>query len=49
MAEEISQLLAQRRLELDAAREYATEEWRRRLAATQKDMLSLIRTFLRLR
>jgi len=49
MAEEISQLLAQRRLELDAAREHATEEWRRRLVATQKDMLSLIKTFLRLR
>jgi CRP-like cAMP-binding protein len=49
MAEEISQLLAQRRLELDAAREHADAEWRRRLVATQKDMLSLIRTFLRLR
>jgi hypothetical protein len=49
MAEEISQLLAQRRLELDAAREHVNEEAKRRLVATQKDLLSLIRTFLRLR
>lgn len=50
MAEDISQLLAHRRLELDAAREHLNEETkRRRLAATQKDLLSLIRKFLRLR
>jgi CRP-like cAMP-binding protein len=50
MAEEISQLLAQRRLELDATREHLNEEAkRRRLVATQRDMLTLIRTFFRLR
>ena len=48
--EDISQLLAHRRLELDAAREHLNEETkRRRLAATQRDLLSLIRKFLRLR
>ena len=50
MAEDISRLLAQRRLELDATRDQLNEESKQRqLATTQRDMLSLIRTFFRLR
>ena len=49
MAEEISQLLAKRRVELDAAREQLDEEARRgRLATTEEDLLSKIRKFFRL-
>ena len=50
MAEEISRLLARRRVELDAAREELDEEARRkRLATAEQDMLSRIRKFFRLR
>jgi small-conductance mechanosensitive channel len=49
MAEEISRLLAHRRVELDAAREDLNEEAKRqRLATTQQDLLSRIRGFFRL-
>ena len=49
LAEEISRLLARRRVELDAAREQLGEEARRkRLEAAEHDMLSRIRKFFRL-
>ncbi len=49
MAEEISRLLAQRRVELDAAREELDEDARRkRLASAEQDLLSRIRHFFRL-
>jgi len=49
MAEEISQLLAKRRVELDAVREQLDEEARRRrLVIAEEDMLSKIRKFFRL-
>jgi len=49
MAEEISRLLAQRRVELDAVREDLNEEGKRqRLTTAQRDLLSRIREFFRL-
>jgi CRP-like cAMP-binding protein len=49
MAEEISQLLAKRRVELDAVREQLDEEARQgRLTTTEEDLLSKIRKFFRL-
>jgi small-conductance mechanosensitive channel/CRP-like cAMP-binding protein len=49
MAEEISRLLAQRRVELDAIREDLNEEAKRqRLTTAQTDLLSRIREFFRL-
>lgn len=49
LAEEISLLLARRRVELDAAREQLSEEARRkRLETAEHDMLSRIRKFFRL-
>ncbi len=49
MAEEISRILAQRRVELDAVREDLNEEAKRlRLAAAQRDLLGRIRKFFRL-
>lgn len=49
LAEDISLLLARRRVELDAAREQLDEEARRkRLEAAEHDMLSRIRKFFRL-
>ncbi|MCC6643049.1 MAG: mechanosensitive ion channel family protein [Deltaproteobacteria bacterium] len=49
LAEEISRLLARRRVELDAAREQLGEEARRkRLEVAEHDMLARIRNFFRL-